>query len=96
MRTRNYKAKLEVYEDEYIEAKRQAFLELVISITESYVDSCDMYDFNPSLQELYEDSDIEFEFPEAFDWCHDQIQNELDEIGDAKYEQMRDERMELD
>ena len=33
-----------------------------------------------------------FTFPDEGDWAMDQAQNELDDIGDQKYEQWRDER----
>jgi hypothetical protein len=34
-----------------------------------------------------------FTFPDEDEWAFDQVQSELDDIADAKYEQMRDERM---
>lgn len=36
----------------------------------------------------------DFTFPLPSDWAYDQVDNELADIGDQKYEQMRDERME--
>ncbi len=72
--------------DNYTEAKRQAFLDLIIGITESYMDSCDPYDFEPSLEELYEDSDIEFEFKEQYDWINTKIANDKADAEEAKFE----------
>ena len=58
-------------------------------------------DFIKELQkepdELITEDDLQgfldsFTFPEEGDWAMDKAQNELDDIGDQKYEQWRDER----
>ena len=36
-----------------------------------------------------------FEFPNEDEWAFDEVQSELDDIGDQQYEQMKDERMGL-
>ena len=91
MRTNNYKDRLEELAEGYEEARDEAFdtefkeefkkhfgtkLGLHVSITED-----DVQGFLDS-----------WTFPNEADWCADEYQNELETIGDIKYQEMKDER----
>ncbi len=90
IRTRDYKQRLEEFDNQYIETKRQEFLDLVINIAESYLDSVDLYEDTISLADFYEDSDMEFEFQNSADWCANELQSELDTIDDQRYQEWKE------
>jgi len=75
-------------------------------LSEGYEEARD-YEFNEQFRDfiaanledntVFEEDDIRgflesFTFPEEGDWAMDQAMNELEDIGDQKYEQWRDER----
>ena len=88
MRTRDIKAMAEEQQEAYDEIKRQAFLELVIGMAESYMDSCAPYN-EYSVADFCEDTDIEFEFPDIFEW----VSMEAATAEEAYYEYLRDEEV---
>jgi len=84
LRTRDYKAKLEEYENQYQEARDDVFdqeftLEFVENNTLMYITEDDIQGFLDS-----------FTFPDEADWCAIQVQNELETIGDIKYQEWKD------
>ncbi len=84
MRTRNYKAKLEEYEKQYQEARDEEFNDQFV----------DFITGTPTDDKLTED-DVQgfldsFTFPDEVDWCADQLQSEIDTIGDQKYQEWKE------
>ena len=72
MRTNDIKEIAEGLRNGYEERKRQAFLELVIGMAESYMDSC-APDNEYSVADFCEDTDIEFEYPDIYEWTATEI-----------------------
>ena len=66
MRTINLKALAEERQEFYDKAKRKAFADLVEGCVESYMDSCDDGEYD--MDEFKEDSDIDFRYPDIFEW----------------------------
>ena len=87
MRTRDLKALAEEkVELEYDEAKADAFRqELNDEMKDMETEEMDIDFFQGFLDS--------FTFSDAWDWAYAEVDNELNAIGDAKYEQMRDERI---
>lgn len=87
MRTRDMKARAEEYEEQYDEAMIDDLRdELEVYFADIPADS-----INPNT--IYEIVEAwNSKLPEVWDWCHDQVQSELDDIGDQMHEQRRDER----
>lgn len=91
MRTRDIKARAEElsigYEDAYNEAFDKEFQDFIFP-----------QGVNTNIAKLsFTKDDIQgfmdsFTFPDEGDWALDQVQSEIEDIGDQKYEQMRDER----
>jgi len=87
MRTNQIKARAEELAEGYQDARDEAFND------EFYDEFTDTGMLTTSLTE----DDVQgfldsFTFPDKWDWAFDAVQSELDDIGDQKYEQMRDER----
>jgi len=80
MRTNDIKALAEENWEEYVKAKRLAFTTLIEGVVESYMDSCD--DTNYETDELWMDSDIDFEFPDVFNWIVEQKMTAQEEMND--------------
>ena len=91
MRTRDFKARAEELTDGYEEARdaefNSQFLDFILP--PGGVKDCKAISFTEDDVQGFLDS---FDFPEQWDWAYDKVQSELDDIGDQKYEQMRDER----
>ena len=86
--TRQYKADLEEIADGYQEARDEAFNNEFVKffaelIIEGNITEDDIQGFMDS-----------FDFPSESDWCADEYESRRDSFYDAKYEEMRDERME--
>ena len=89
MTTRDKKARIEEIAEGYDDAKDEEFnnqfVDMFKSIsktnTSSKVTQDDIQGFLDS-----------FTFEDEGDWCWTQLNNEIADAGDAKYEQMRDER----
>lgn len=90
MRTRDIKARAEEYEEQYDEAMIDDLKDAI----NDYLDGLSADSVSPdTIYEIVEEwNNI---LPDVWDWCHDQVQSDIDSYEDAKYEQMRDERMGL-
>ena len=77
----------EGYEEARDEAFNEEFRDFLTEIME--IESCDI--FTEDMIQGFLDS---FTFPEEGEWAMDKALNELEDIADQKYEQMRDERYE--
>lgn len=85
MRSRDIKARAEELAEGYEDARAEAFITELSDLMDAlHVDDMDIDFFQGFIDS--------FTFPEEGDWAFDAVQSELDDIGDAKYEQMRDER----
>jgi hypothetical protein len=88
MRTRDIKARAEELLEGYDEARAEAF----------YEEFEDMFVVNGALAPINED-DVQgfidsFTFPDEDEWAYDQVENEIADIEDQRYQQMKDERYE--
>ena len=93
MRTRDYKSKLEEYEDQYQEARDEEFrqqfqFELMYKMSETYGG---VWIFETPITE----DDIQgfidsFTFPDIDQWCADQYESERDAYADAKYQEFKE------
>jgi hypothetical protein len=88
MRTRDIKARAEELLEGYDEARAEAF----------YEEFEDMFVVNGALAPIDED-DVQgfidsFTFPDEDEWAYDQVENEIADIEDQRYQQMKDERYE--
>jgi len=97
MRTNELKRRMNEKEDDYQEARDEEFH---IQFQDMFMKSIDT-DFGSDfvIQGTLTEDDVQgfldsFDFMAVGDWCYDEVMNEEAEIGDAKYEQMKDERME--
>jgi len=96
MRTKNYKAELEKLSDDYQDARDFEFTEQLTQFLSEYI-----YFPTTNVVELKEITEDDltgfidsFDFPEEWDWCMSEYESRLDTFQDAKYEEMKDERME--
>jgi len=88
MRTRNYKADLEELEDEYQDARDDAFNdEFVEFITGTPTDEKLTFD---DVQGFLDS----FTFPDVADWCASEYESRRDSYEDAKYEEMKEAKWE--
>ena len=87
MRTRDLKARAEEflteYDEEMVEELQDRLKQYLEDRTVDDVDTLEITDIV---------DDWVSQLPEAYDWAYDKVQSELDDIGDAKYQQMKDER----
>ena len=82
MRTRDIKARAEELADGYQEARDVEFNEQfrdMFSIESEIITEDDLQGFLDS-----------FTFPDEGDWAYDQVQSELDDIGDQKYQEYKE------
>ena len=87
MRTRNYKANLELIAEGYQVARDDEFyVQLMDFIKESdgLVTEDDLQGFIDS-----------FDFPDEDEWCATEFESQRDSFEDAKYEEYRDRKMGL-
>jgi len=87
MRTRNYKADIEKISEGYEDAKDKEF-------------NTQFRDFVGDETIFITEDDIQgfldsFTFPEEFEWAASEYESQRDAYEDAKFEEMRDERMGL-
>ena len=85
MRTNQIKARAEELAEGYEEAKMEEF-------TNQLLDELDNMEFSELDSDFFQGLLDSFTFPDEWDWAFDAVQSELDDIGDQKYAQMRDER----
>ena len=87
MRTNQLKARVETFEDQYDEAMIDDLKEVINNLLDDQsVDDID-------LDEIYVEMQAwDSKRPTMWDWCFDQVQSELDDIGDQKYQAYKDER----
>ena len=91
MRTRDFKARAEEFEDQYEDARDEAFNdEFLIEFTPIFSKQYGM-----NLSNIITEEDVQgfldsFTFPDEADWCADQVQSELDDIGDQKYQEWKE------
>ena len=78
-------------EDSYYEARNDAFREFIEEEVDAYLDT----DREVSVDGFYDEIGDMFEFPDIDEWMTDAYQSRMDDYYDAKYEQMKDERMGL-
>lgn len=74
----------------YINAKREAFEELVMGCVESYLDSLSDDDFEPTMEEFQNDTDIEFDFPDEGRWYELYYANKQAQAEEDRMEYQRD------
>ncbi len=82
MRTNQIKARAEELLDNYQEARDVEFNEQfrdMFSIESEIITEDDLQGFLDN-----------FTFPEEYDWAYDQVQSELDDIGDQKYQEYKE------
>ena len=82
MRTRDIKARAEELANGYQEARDIEFNEQfrdMFSIESEIITEDDLQGFLDN-----------FTFPEEGDWAYDQVQSELDDIGDQRYQEWKD------
>ena len=88
------KKRAEELAEGYQDARDEAF-------SDEFIDMFMLTDENGEvLMKTFTEDDIQgfldsFTFPDEGDWAFDAVQSELDEIGDQKYEMLKDERMGL-
>ncbi len=87
MRTKDLKARAEEflaeYDEEMVEDLIQVIRDSLQGLTVEDISEDNIFD---DIQEW------KSKLPEAYNWAYDKVQSELDDIGDAKYQQMKDER----
>ncbi len=85
MNSRRIKNRAMEFEEEYDEAKADQFrTELIDEMEGMEVEEMDIDFFQGFIDS--------FSFMDVSDWCFMMVDNELADIGDAKYQQMKDER----
>ena len=94
--TRQYKADLEELADGYQEARDVEFSIQLKDFLEDFI----THDYGNAWNIGITEDDVRgfidsFDFPSESDWCADEYESRRDSFEDAKYEQMRDERMGL-
>ena len=94
MRTRDIKARAEELIEGYQEARDEEFSN---EFKDYVLDYLKLGHPAHNLKNIITEDDIQgfmdsFTFEDEWDWAYTQVQNELDDIGDAKYQQMKDER----
>ena len=96
MRTRDFKARAEELAEGYQDARDEEFynqfMDMFCTTPEYFCDNKIL-----TISELTED-DVQgfldsFNFPYESDWAANAVQNELDDIGDQRYEEERDRRI---
>ena len=100
MRTRNYKADLEELEDGYEEAREVEFDQQFRDFISEFVQVGTIHEEHNSLLPTITEDDIQgfldsFDFPDVDEWCASEYESRRDSFEDAKYEEMKDERMGL-
>ncbi len=76
------------FEEEYDEAKAEQFRTEI----KDEMEGMDVYEMDIDFFQGFIDS---FSFPDRSDWAMDKACGEADDYADAKYEQMKEERMGL-
>ena len=84
MRTRDIKARAEEFESQYDEA----MIEELVNMVRDELEGMSVDDIDEDLWMGIFDS---WELPDVGEWCFDKVQSELDDIGDQRYQQMKDE-----
>ncbi len=87
MRTNQWKAKAEEYEDKYddemVEDLENQLLDYLKDMTVDEVSSEDVEELVVNWKDA---------LPEIGQWCFDQVQSEIDTINDQRYEEAKEER----
>jgi len=87
--------------EEYEEAKAEAFRDELADFIIEYISykerkcmgiEVNPYDFHDITEDDLQGFLDSWTFPNEADWCADEYQNELETIGDIKYQEMKDER----
>ena len=83
--SRMIKERAAEFDDQYDET-------MIEELKEVLADMLDGLDPTAVSSELIEETVVEWQdrLPDINDWCFDQVNNELDEIGDQKMEEARD------
>jgi len=96
MPRRSAKCAQEYYDDNherYYEERAAAFKELIEGCIQSYLDSANTEDGSLSTADFFDDTDVEFEFPEIGDWLASEFEGMIGDYEDQRYDEMRDRQM---
>ncbi len=86
MRTRDIKARAEMYVEDYDEE----MIDDLNYMLSGYINGKEAEDIDST--EIYEIVEHwNMKRPEPWDWAYDKVTSELDDIGDQKYQAMKDE-----
>lgn len=88
MRSRDYKVMLEDAEEKYQDAYDEEFNDQF----RDFLDECKFTLGNTITEEDVQGFIDSFTFPDVAEWCNSEVESQLDDIADAKYEAMKDER----